>query len=88
MKKLVSDYRRFSWITPLVLCCLVLVPMSNAEEANLKINILNLDKSGFLYLSICKDETGFRETVENESVEESCITSAKEINLQLSLIHI
>jgi hypothetical protein len=35
--------------------------MSNAEEANLKINILNLDKSGFLYLSICKDETGFRE---------------------------
>ena len=73
MKKLVSDYRRFFWITPLVLICLVLAPISNAEEANLKINILNLDKPGFLYLSICNDETGFRRTVENESVEDSCI---------------
>jgi uncharacterized protein (DUF2141 family) len=82
MKKLVSDYRRFFWVTPLVLICLVLVPKSNAEEANLKINILNLKKSGFLYLSICKDETEFRGKVENESVEESCIDSVKEINLQ------
>ena len=82
MKKLVSDYRRFFWVTPLVLICLVLVPKSIAEEANLKINILNLKKSGFLYLSICKDETEFRGKVENESVEESCIDSVKEINLQ------
>jgi len=66
---------------------LVLVPKSNAEEANLKINILNLKKPGFLYLSICKDETGFRGTVENESVEESCIASVKEINLQNSEIN-
>ena len=77
MKKLVSDYIRFFWITPVILSCLVLVPISNAEDANLKINILNLDKPGFLYLSICKDETGFRGTVENESVEESCIASVK-----------
>ena len=87
MKKLVSDYRRFSWRTPLILSCLVLVPISNAEEANLKINILNLDKPGFLYLSICNDETGFRRTVENESVEDSCIASVKEINLQNSEIN-
>ena len=87
MKKLVSDYRRFFWVTPLVLSCLVLVPKSDAEEANLKINILNLNKPGFLYLSICKDETGFRGTVENESVEESCIASVKEINLQNSEIN-
>ena len=82
MKKLVSDYRRFFWITPLVYSCLVLVPISNAAEANLKINILNLDKPGFLYFSICKDEAGFKETVENESKEESCIASVKEIDLQ------
>ena len=82
MKKLVSDYRKFSWITPLVLSCLVLVPISNAKEANLKINILNLDKVGVLYLSICKDVIGFKNTVENESQEESCITSTREIDLQ------
>ena len=60
----------------------MLVPISNSEEANLKINILNLDKPGFLYLSICKDEAGFKETVENESKEESCIAFEKEIDLQ------
>lgn len=36
MKNLVSDYRRFFWVTPLILSFLVLVPKSNAEEANLK----------------------------------------------------
>ena len=60
----------------------MLVPISNSEEANLKINILNLEKPGFLYLSICKDEAGFKETVENESKEESCIASVKKIDLQ------
>ena len=82
MKKLVSDYIRFFWITPVILSCLVLVPISNAEDANLKINILNLDKAGTLYLSICKDVIGFKNTVENESQEESCITSTREIDLQ------
>ena len=82
MKKRSSDYRKYFWIPPLVLSCLMLVPISNSVEANLKINILDLDKPGFLYLSICKDEAGFKETVENESKEESCIAYVKEIDLQ------
>ena len=77
MKKPSSNYRKYFWIIPLVLSCLMLVPISNSEEANLKINILNLENPGFLYLSICKDEAGFKETVENESKEESCIASKK-----------
>ena len=82
MKKHSSNYRKYFRTIPLVLSCLMLVPISNSEEANLKINILNLEKPGFLYLSICKDEAGFKETVENESKEESCIASVKEIDLQ------
>ena len=82
MKNLLSYYGKLFWVTPLVLGCLALVPISSAEEGNLKINILNLEKPGFLYLSICKDEAGFKETVENESKEESCIASVKEIDLQ------
>ena len=82
MKKRSSNYRKYFRVIPLVLSCLILVPISNSEEANLKINILNLEKPGFLYLSICKDEAGFKETVENESKEESCIASVKEIDLQ------
>ena len=82
MKKPSSNYRKYFWIIPLFLSCLMLVPISNSEEANLKINILNLEKPGILYLSICKDETGFKETVENESKEESCIAMIREIDLQ------
>ena len=82
MKKRSSNYRKCFWVTPLILSCLVLVPISNSKEANLKINILNLEKPGFLYLSICKDEVGFNETVENESQEESCVASVKGIDLQ------
>ena len=55
---------------------------SYSDGTNLKINILNLDKAGTLYLSICKDVIGFKNTVENESQEESCITSSREIDLQ------
>ena len=65
----------------------MLVPISNSEEANLKINILNLEKPGFLYLSICKDEAGFKETVENESKEDSCVASVKEIDLKSTEIN-
>ena len=82
MKKRSSNYRKYFRVIPLVLSCLILVPISNSEEANLKINILNLEKPGFLYLSICKDEAGFNETVENESQEESCVASVKGIDLQ------
>ena len=87
MKKCLSNYRKYFRVIPLILSCLILVPISNSEEANLKINILNLEKPGFLYLSICKDEAGFKETVENESKEESCIASVKEIDLKKTEIN-
>ena len=82
MKNSLSNYGTLFWISPIVLSCLVFAPKSYSEEANLKINILNLDKPGVLYLSICKDEPGFKRTVEKESKEESCITSARQIDLQ------
>ena len=82
MKNTLFNYGRPLWVTSLTLSCLVFTTKSYSEEANLKINILNLDKAGTLYLSICKDVTGFNNTVENESQEESCITSTREIDLQ------
>ena len=82
MKNSLPNYKRLFWIMPLVLSCLIVTPKSFAEESSLKINILNLDKPGVLYLSICKNAAGFEETVENESEEASCITSAGEIELQ------
>ena len=82
MKNFLSNYGRLFWMMSLVLSCLIFTPKSFAEESSLKINILNLDKPGVLYLSICKDAAGFEETVENESEEESCFTSAGEIELQ------
>ena len=82
MKNTLFNYGRLFWVIPLILSCLVFTTKSYSEEANLKINILNLDKPGVLYLSICKDAAGFEETVENESEEASCITSAGEIELQ------
>ena len=82
MKNLLFKYGRLFWMMSLVLSCLIFTLKSFAEESSLKINILNLDKPGVLYLSICKDAAGFEETVENESEEPSCITSAGEIELQ------
>ena len=82
MKNFLSNYGRLFWMMSLVLSCLIFTPKSFAEESSLKINILNLDKPGVLYLSICKDAAGFEETVENESEEASCITSSGEIELQ------
>ena len=82
MKNFLSNYGRLFWMMSLVLSCLIFTPKSFAEESSLKVNILNLDKPGVLYLSICKDAAGFEETVENESEEASCITSAGEIELQ------
>ena len=82
MKNTLFNYGRLFWVIPLILSCLVFTTKSYSEEANLKINILNLDKAGTLYLSICKDVIGFKNTVENESQEESCITSTREIDLQ------
>ena len=82
MKNTLFNYGRLFWVIPLILSCLVFTTKSYSQEANLKINILNLDKPGVLYLSICKDAAGFEETVENESEEASCITSKGEIELQ------
>ena len=82
MKNTLFNYGRLFWVIPLILSCLIFTTKSYSKEANLKISILNLDKPGVLYLSICKDAAGFEETVENESEEASCITSAGEIELQ------
>ena len=82
MKNCLSNYGRLCWMMSLVLSSLIFTPKSFAEESSLKINILNLDKPGILYLSICKDAAGFEETVENESEEASCITSAGGIGFQ------
>ena len=66
----------------LVLICMVFVPKSYSEEANLKINLLNIDKPGVVFLSICRDAAGFEESVENESEEASCVNKAGEVGLK------
>lgn len=61
----------------------ILVTTSNSfsEEANLKINILNLDKPGVLYLSVCQDKESFERTVK-ESEEKNCIRASEEMSPQ------
>ena len=61
----------------------ILVTISNSfsEEANLKINILNLDKPGVLYLSVCQDRESFERTVK-ESEEKNCIRASEEMSPQ------
>ena len=54
-----------------------------AEELNLSLNILNLEKPGDLHLTICKNAAGFESSVENESEEESCLNGAVEIDQNL-----
>ena len=66
----------------LALTCMVFVPKSYAEESNLKINLVNLDKPGVLFISICRNAAGFESSVENESEEESCINDAGKVDLQ------
>jgi len=63
----------------LVLICMAFVPKSYSEEANLKINLLNIDKPGVVFLSICRDAAGFEDSVENESEEASCVNKAGEV---------
>ena len=82
MKNSLTNYVKLLRIMSFVVIFLLFAPNSYSEESNLKINILNLDKSGVLYISICKDEIGFKKTVENESEEESCINYAREIDFQ------
>ena len=61
----------------------ILVTISNSfsEEANLKINILNLDKPGVLYFSVCQDKKSF-EIIVKESEEKNCIRASEEMNPQ------
>jgi uncharacterized protein (DUF2141 family) len=62
-----------------VLFLLVTTLKSHSEETNLKINILNLDKPGVLYLSICQDSESFERTVK-ESEEKNCINNSVEVD--------
>ena len=55
MKSSLFNYGRLFWITPLILNCLLFTTKSYSEEANLKINIFNLDKPGVLYLRMRQD---------------------------------
>ena len=59
-----------------VLSILVTTSNSFSEETNLKINILNLDKPGVLYLSVCQDKESFERTVK-ESEEKNCIRASR-----------
>ena len=79
MKKFVSNYERLLWTKVFVLSFIAFITKSYSEEANLKINILNLDKQGILYLSVCQDKEKFERTVK-ESKEKNCISTSEEIN--------
>ena len=64
-----------------ILSILVTTSNSFSEEANLKINILNLDKPGVLYFSVCQDKKSF-EIIVKESEEKNCIRASEEMNPQ------
>ena len=64
-----------------VLSILVTTSNSFSEEANLKINILNLDKPGVLYFSVCQDKKSF-ERIVKESEEKNCIRASEEMKPQ------
>ena len=80
MKKFASNCERLLWTNVFVLSFVAFTSKSYSEEANLKINILNLDKPGVLYLSVCQDKEKFERTVK-ESEEKNCITASEEISL-------
>ena len=66
-----------------ILFLLVTTSKSYSEETYLKINILNLDKPGVLYLSVCKDKEGFERTVK-EAKDKNCISTSEELSLHSS----
>ena len=66
----------------LVLTCIIFTPESHSQESNLKINILNLEKPGVVFTSICKNAAGFEQSVENETEEESCINGKVGVDLE------
>ena len=81
MKNYLPNYERFFWIL-LILSSLIFTTKSFSEEANLKINISNLEKPGVLYFSICRDQAGFEKTVKGEAKAKTCINSEEEIDLK------
>jgi uncharacterized protein (DUF2141 family) len=70
-----------------VLTCIIFTPESYSQESNLKINILNLEKPGVVFTSICKNAAGFEESVKNESEEESCINGAVGVDFENYVIN-
>ena len=76
-KRLVLN--RASFLT-IVLSCLVFMNKLPAEDSNLTLNILNLEKPGVLYLTICNNAAGFENSVENEIEEASCLNERNEID--------
>lgn len=78
MKKFVPNCERLLWAKVIVFSFIVFTTKSYSEEANLKINILNLDKPGVLYLSVCQDEEKFERTVK-ESEEKNCVSASEEM---------
>ena len=78
MKKFVPNCERLLWAKVIVFSFIVFTTKSYSEEANLKINILNLNKPGVLYLSVCQDEEKFERTVK-ESEEKNCVSASEEM---------
>jgi len=58
----------------IVIFCLISSYLVSASE--LTINILNQEKAGVLFLTICNTAAGFEDSVENESEEVSCASGA------------
>ena len=81
MKKFVPNCERLLWAKVIVFSFIVFTTKSYSEEANLKINILNLDKPGVLYLSVCQDKESF-ERIVKESEEKNCIRTSEEMSPQ------
>lgn len=58
----------------IVIFCLISSYQTAASE--LTINILDQEKAGVLFLTICNTAAGFEDSVENESEEASCASGA------------
>ena len=81
MKNFFYIYRWLFQTKLFALSILATTSNSFSEEANLKINILNLDKPGVLYFSVCQDKKSF-ERIVKESEKKNCIRASEEMNPQ------
>ena len=64
----------------IVIFCLISSYQTSASE--LTINILDQEKAGVLFLTICNTAAGFEDSVENESEEASCASGAAKAQLE------